>query len=107
MKPLKEEQELSIGGYIYNEDGTRRSEIEVYTNNPGHMQKFDRYCRENPSEWHVVRVSESDGEICGKTYMMAIGCLNIRPKSVKRNYTNEQRQALANRFKKRTAEQTA
>ena len=80
MRTPKEDRELLINGYVYNENGTRAETISVYTSDYSYMAKFDKYCEEYPEHWKVKNVATCSGDVCGKNYVVSAGCLLIRPK---------------------------
>lgn len=83
MRTLKEEREISAGGYTYNQDGTRAERMKVFTSDYSYMVKLDRYCEKNPEEWKVETVNYHEGDIISKVYSCPTSCLSFRKKTVK------------------------
>lgn len=93
MRTPKEEREIHAGGYVYAENGTKAERMEVYTSDYGYMLKFDRFCTENPEEWHLEKVEEVDGDVVAKTYSCPTSCISFR--RGKNRLTGANKQALA------------
>ena len=93
MRTPKEEREVIAGGYVYAENGERAARMEVYTSDYGYMLKFDRFCTENPEEWHLEKVEKVDGEVVAKRYSFPTSCLSFR--RGKNKLTDESKKALA------------
>lgn len=92
---------------IYNLEKAERETIisidettdmwEVYTTQVGMMKKLDRFCEENPKEWTCVNVryfDSIDKQVISKTYRCKKNLVSLRPKTVKRELTDEQRERI-------------
>lgn len=96
MRTPLEEREIQIGGYTYNQDGSRATTIEIYTSDYGYMAKLDRFCKDNPAEWRVKpgSIYKSGEEIVSKIYICPLSCILLREKTVRRNLTEDQREQM-------------
>jgi len=94
VRTPRDEREISAGGYVYNADGTRAERMTVYTSDYGYMLRFDRFVKNNPSEWREEEVQRVGNDIVGKRYSCPTSCLSFRSKTLKRNLTDKQKTAL-------------
>lgn len=78
MRTPKEEREIHAGGYVYDENGVKAARMKVYTSDYGYMLKFDRFCTENPEEWHLEKTETVDGDVVAKTYSCPTFCISFR-----------------------------
>lgn len=93
MRIPKEEREISAGGYVYSHDGTKAERMKVYVSDYGYMLKFDRFCTENPEEWHLEKVDKVDGDVVAKHYTCPTSCISFR--RGRNRLTDENKKALA------------
>lgn len=77
MRTPKEEREITAGGYVWNEDGTRADRMEVYCSDYGYMAKLDRYVKQFPEIWKVERVEKSGDDVASKTYSCPARCISF------------------------------
>ena len=104
MRVPVEEREITIGGYIYNDDDdhTRRDYFEVFTSDYGYMAKLDKMCEQYPEHWrHREQQPEwrQGGDIVGKFYECSVGCVFLRGKPrAGTPQTEEQKQAFRERM---------
>lgn len=70
-------------------------ECLIYTCNRALITRLDRYCQSNPKQWKLY-----DQDEYSKTYRTTKKLLTIREKSVKKEMTQEQRQAASDRLKR-------
>jgi hypothetical protein len=99
MRTPKEEREIHIGGYTYQENGTKAERMTIYTSDYSYMAKLDKFTSENPEEWRVENVRRSGDDIVSKEYSCPVGCITFRKAAPKgREMTEEQREALRERF---------
>lgn len=71
----------------------------IYTSDTTMMTKFNKLVELQDTEWKLERTSTlANGEVIGKTYSCPIQLLSFRSKRVKRNYSEEERKAIADRF---------
>lgn len=88
-----EEQETTITMY----PKSIQDRAEIYTCETSRIAKLKKLATENPDE---VKIAQADGY--GILVSLPLKWINIR-KPVKRNLTDEQRQALSERMKARLA----
>ena len=88
-----EERETHI--YISRTDET----AEIYTSDERYMRKFDKLVEDNPEEWKFKKAETVQGEVIGKTYSCPRNLISFRSKTQKRELTEEQRQAAADRLR--------
>ena len=108
-KVLKEYdlEELTISGNPIDESEVcvtaLKSEdvAEVYTSDNVYLTKLKKLVEANPDAWKITRVLErSDGTVSGVMLQAPKRCLSFRAgKEVERVYTEEQKNALAERLK--------
>ena len=72
--------------------------MKIFTTEKHIMRKLDKYVQENPDSWKLVEVGKMKGEIVSKIYEAPRDLLYMKMK--KRQMTEEQRQAAAERFLK-------
>lgn len=74
---------------------------EVYTSDNVYLTKFKKLIEANPDAWKITRVVErSDGTVSGVMLQAPKKCLSFRTgKEVERVYTEEQKNALAERLR--------
>jgi len=100
LRTPKEERELHIGGYVYKEDGTKETTLDVYTSDYGYMLKFDKFCEEYPEDWQLKETMKQAGDIVGKRYRVSLGCILIRGRKPTRTLSEEQKEAMRKRLSK-------
>lgn len=88
-RPTNEERET----IIRYDDAS--DECRIYTCNRALIARLDRYCLSNPKQWKLY-----DKDEYSKTYRTTKKLITIREKSVKKEMTDEQRQAAADRLQK-------
>ena len=108
-KTLKEYdlEELTISGNASEESEVcitvLKSEdvADVYTSDNVYLTKFKKLIEANPDVWKITQVVErSDGTVSGVMLRVPKRCLSFRAgKEVERVYTEEQKNALAERLK--------
>ena len=84
-----DEQETNIG-FLRNEDTAR-----IYTADTTVMTKLDKLVESNPDTWKLVRADDY-----GKTYECPKKLVSFRATIIKRELTDEQKQALIHRMQK-------
>lgn len=108
-KTLKEYdlEELTISGNASDESEVcitaLKSEdvADVYTSDNVYLTKFKKLIEANPDAWKITQVVErSDGTVSGVMLQVPKKCLSFRAgKEVERVYTEEQKNALAERLR--------
>jgi hypothetical protein len=108
-KVLKEYdlEELTISGNASEESEVcvtaLKSEdvADVYTSDNVYLTKFKKLIEANPDAWKITQVVErSDGTVSGVMLQVPKKCLSFRAgKEVERIYTEEQKNALAERLR--------
>lgn len=96
MRTLINEREVVIQ---FNTDTNVAS---VYTSDYSYMTKLDRLVKNNPDEWSLVDTAYHDGDIVSKTYKCPKKLISFRGKTSSgksREYTEEEKRAIAERFK--------
>lgn len=94
MGLLIEEQETHVN-FSRNDE-----RAEIYTSDTTKFQKLFKLSEFSDTEWKLERVHKlKNGEIIGYTFSFPVKCMSFRKKSVKRNYTEEQRKAIGERLK--------
>lgn len=91
-----EEQETHIN-WCRTEDGA-----EVFTTDRTTMTKLDRMCKEHPENYQCIRVDKfaDNGELADKVYRIKDKTLiSFRGAKMTKELTEEQRNAIAERFK--------
>ena len=89
MAAKLEEQEISI-------NATRTDDTAIiYCSDSTWVTKMDKLVKKSPALFKVVREDEF-----GKTYSFPKRLISIRSGIVKREYTEEQRKAMGERFRK-------
>ena len=78
MRTPKNEREISAGGYVWNDDGTRAKRMTVYASDYGFMAKLDRYAEKYPELWKVEEVSFNGNDIVSKRYSCPSNCISFR-----------------------------
>ena len=81
----------------------RPDTFSVYTSFPHWMKKLDRYCEENPDQWKKVKEYWNDDRRVAASYEADRDLFTLRLK--KRQVSEEQRKAAAERLAKYRAEQ--
>ena len=73
----------------------------VYTSDNVYLTKFKKLIETNPDAWKIIKVVErSDGTVSGVMLQAPKKCLSFRAgKEVERVYTEEQKNALAERLR--------
>lgn len=72
---------------------------KIYTSDTTMMTKFNKLVELQDTEWKLESVSKlGNGEVIGKTYSCPINLLSFRTKSIKRDYSEEERKAIADRL---------
>lgn len=89
----KYEQEVVIG-FNAEEDAA-----DLYTADPVWIRKMDRLVEQNPEQFKLVRVEKCQGDVVSKRYTLPKRFISIRSKDVKRELTDEQRQAASERMR--------
>lgn len=87
------EQEVIINFNAEDETAT------IYTANPVWIRKMDKLVEQNPEQFEMYRQEKLDGRIISKAYKFPKRFVSIRSKDVKRELTEEQRAAMAERLK--------
>ena len=74
---------------------------DIYTSDNVYLTKFKKLVEANPDAWKIVQVVERpDGTVSGVMLQAPKRCLSFRAgKEVERVYTEEQKNALAERLK--------
>ena len=72
---------------------------EVYASDTTMITKLDKLVRMEGTEWRLERLSKIKEEVVGKTYSCPVSFISFRSKRVSRDYTDEQREAMANRMR--------
>ena len=74
---------------------------DVYTSDNVYLTKFKKLIEANPDAWKITQVVErSDGTVSGVMLQAPKKCLSFRAgKEVERVYTEEQKNALAERLR--------
>ena len=91
MQIPQSEQETTIN---IDRNGTF---AEIYTSDTTKMTKLDKLVEANPNEWKLVRTETCDGDLVAKCYQCPKGYIRFAGK--KREYTEEQRAAMAERLR--------
>lgn len=90
MGLMIEEQETHIN---FNRGDER---AVIYTSDTTMMTKLDKLVRAENTEWKLEEVAKlPGGELIGKTYSCPVSFISFRSKRVTRQYTEEQRKAMA------------
>ena len=100
-------EELTISGNLSEESEVcvtaLKSEdvADVYTSDNVYLTKFKKLIEANPDAWKITQVVErSDGTVSGVMLQAPKKCLSFRAgKEVERIYTEEQKNALAERLR--------
>ena len=74
-------------------------EVKIEATDPRYIHKLDKLCRENPDTWKAGGDQTINGEVIGKFYSCPVNCISFRS-GKKREYTEEQREAVRERFRK-------
>ena len=93
MKPSLAEQETIIRIDRLSDTA------EIYTSDSRYMTKFDKLVKNSP-EWEFVRQDTCEGDVCGKLYRCPVNLISFRSKTIKQDLTDEQRAAIAERFRR-------
>ena len=93
MRTPIEEREVSI------QFMTDSNIAHVYTSDYSYMTKLDKLCEKNPTEWKIEYVNKNEGDIVGKQYTCPRKLISFRANTTKREMTDEQRLAAAERLK--------
>ena len=93
MKPSLAEQETIIRIDRLSDTA------EIYTSDSRYMTKFDKLVKASP-EWEFVRQDTCEGDVCGKSYRCPVNLISFRSKTIKQDLTDEQRAAIAERFRR-------
>lgn len=72
---------------------------EIYTSDTRYMNKFDKLVESSP-EWEFEQQTYCEGDVVGKFYKCPVNFISFRTKTVKKDLTDEQRAALADRAKR-------
>ena len=74
---------------------------DIYTSDNVYLTKFKKLVEANPDAWKITQVVErSDGTVSGVMLQVPKKCLSFRAgKEVERIYTEEQKNALAERLR--------
>lgn len=89
-----EEQETHIN---FNRDGERAT---VYTSDTTIMTKLNKLIQLQDTEWKLESESRlKTGEIIGRVYSCPVAFISFRSKKSSRQFTDEQRKAIGDRFK--------
>ena len=83
-----EEQETVIG-FMRQDDN-----MEIYTTDSTMITRLDKLVSKNPEQYKVIKQDD-----ISKTYSCPKKFLSLRSAEIKREYTEEQRQAMAERLK--------
>ena len=70
--------------------------ISIHTTYPHWIKRLDKYCEENPEEWHVEDEYVSGGRVLSRSYSALKEYLKLQKK--KRHVSEEQRRASAERL---------
>lgn len=99
MRTLTEEMETTIN-FSRNEQAA-----VVWTSDTIMYTKFDKLCETAPDYYQCMEVQrDRDGDIVGKLYRISDkAMLSFRAKKAKRELTEEQRAAIAERLKRSRA----
>ena len=89
-----EEQETHIN-FMRGDD-----RATIYTSDTTMMTKFNKLVEIAGAEWKLEKVERLNGSIIGCTYSCPVPFISYRSKRIKRELTAEQRQEIANRFRK-------
>lgn len=108
-KVLKEYdlEELTISGNVSDESEVcitalkSESAVDLYTSDNIYLTKFKKLVEANPDAWKITQVIERpDGTVSGVMLQAPKKCLSFRAgKEVGRVYTEEQKNALAERLR--------
>lgn len=91
-----EEQETCIN--FSRNDGRAR----IYTSDSTMMTKLNKLIELPDADWKLENESRlQNGEIVGKTYSCPVGLISFRSKKSNRQYTEEEKQAIRERFTKK------
>lgn len=73
----------------------------IYTSDNVYLTKFKKLIEANPDAWKIIKVVErSDGTVSGVMLQASKRCLSFRAgKEIERVYTEEQKNALAERLR--------
>lgn len=85
----KVEQEVIIN--FNASEGT----ASVYAADPVWIRKMDKLVTANPDEFKMVEQQDLKGELVSRVYEFPKSLITIRSKTVKRELTDEQREAMA------------
>ncbi len=88
------EREVAIGW----DDSTKTAQVTALSKSI--IKKLDKLCQEHPNAYKVLREIVVDGVIEGKEYNCPKRLINFRAPTAKRELTEEQRKAAAERMKK-------
>lgn len=73
----------------------------IYTSDTTMMTKFNKLINLADTEWRLESESKlANGEVVSKTYSCPVEFVSFRTKRSSRKFTEEQRQAIAERFRK-------
>ena len=92
MRPSLEEQETIIN--ISRTNGT----AEIYTSDSRYMTKLDKLVKANPDEWKCTDYDKQENDIVAKYYSCPAKYVSFRTRTVKRELTDEEREAIAGRL---------
>ena len=100
-------EELAISGNASDESEVcvtalkSENTADLYTSDNVYLTKFKKLVEANPDAWKITRVVERpDGTVSGVMLQAPKKCLSFRAgKEVERVYTEEQKNALAERLK--------
>lgn len=72
----------------------------IYTSDRTTMTKLNKLVGLQNTEWKLESVSRlAGGEVAGMTYSCPVQLISFRSKRIERNYTDEERQKIADRFR--------
>ena len=75
------------------------SNVNFYTANPRWIRKLDKLVAEHPENFREVKRETYQGKVIAKDYSFPSRFLRIRSRDIKRNLTDEQKQAATERLK--------
>lgn len=102
---IYDSEDLVIRGVISDEQETtvvvsrNLDQMDIYTSDNIYLTKLKKLITSNPDEWKLVDVYEGKDGITGVRVRAPKNLLSLREKTVKRELTDEQREAASNRMK--------
>lgn len=93
MRPSNEEQETVVNFSRTDNFAT------VYTSDTRYMNRLDKLCKANPSEWKFRSQETCQGDIVSKTYTCPVNLISFRGKTLRIELTEEQKKERADRLR--------